>query len=362
MSQHAFDDQVVIPSLMRLLKPLSQDEAVAYFDAPSIELDRYDQIVVCISGGKDSIACLLALIEAGADMRRVELWHHDVDGHEGSQLMDWLFMRDYVRQLAAAFHLPLYFSWLEGGLEAEMLKQNAYSRPHKVETPDGLITLARDHRRSQPGTRMRFPQQSASLSTRWCSSAAKIDVGRRALNNQDRFRGTKTLFVTGERREESHNRAKYNQFEPHHCDRRAGSSARHVDAWRPVLHWSEEQVWAIIARHRVLAPVPYRLGWSRSSCMTCIYNGPRIWATINRYFPQRAQTIAGYEDRFGVTISRQRLNVIDLGATAQPFEIHDLAALEQAGQVDYRLPVLAPQGEVWVMPPGAFGSEGCGAV
>ena len=32
----------------------------------------------------------------------------------------------------------------------------------------------------------------------------------------------------------------------------------------------------VIERHRILAPVPYRLGWSRSSCMTCIYNSRRI--------------------------------------------------------------------------------------
>ena len=93
----------------------------------------------------------------------------------------------------------------------------------------------------------------------------KIDVGRRALNNQDRFRGKKILFVTGERREESANRAKYNQLEAHACDRRSGRTARRVDVWRPVLHWTEELVWEVLEKHRVSAPVPYRLGWSRSS-------------------------------------------------------------------------------------------------
>lgn len=58
--------------------------------------------------------------------------------------MDWHFMASYNQSLASALGLPLYFSWLEGGFEGEMLKQNAYSRPHKVETPNGLITLERD--------------------------------------------------------------------------------------------------------------------------------------------------------------------------------------------------------------------------
>lgn len=125
-------------------------------------------------------------------------------------------MRDWCRhQLAEVFQVPLYFSWLEGGFEGELLKDNAYSRPHHVETHEGLLVLPRDHQRASPSTRLRFPQQSPSLQTRWCSSALKIDVGRRALNNQDRFRGKKILFVTGERREESANRAKYNQLEAH---------------------------------------------------------------------------------------------------------------------------------------------------
>lgn len=358
---HTFDDSVTVPSLLAETGAAAQASGTTFFSAPEIDLDGYDNIVVCMSGGKDSIACLLRLKEIGADMSKVELWHHDVDGNEGSTLMDWLFMRDYVRKLAAAMSLPVYFSWLEGGFEGEMLKENSHSRPHKVETPEGLITLERETVRTKPGTRLRFPQVSPSLQTRWCSSALKIDVGRRALNNQARFLGKRILFVTGERRQESANRARYNQLEAHACDTRGGRTSRHVDAWRPVLHWSEEEVWAVLERHRVVAPVPYRLGWSRSSCMTCIYNGARVWATIALHFPERAERIAAYEDRFGVTISRKRMNVLALARTAKPFEVNDLEALEQAGSHEYLLPVLLPEGQAWKTPLGAFGKEGCGA-
>lgn len=365
---HRYDDTVVIPALGQQLSLLGfEPEPIAqavgtYFDAPTIDLDGYDHIIVCSSGGKDSIACLLALIEQGADMKKVELWHHNVDGREGSQLMDWRFIDSYMEKYAEAFNLPLYFSWLQGGIEGEMLKESSYSRPHVVETPSGIITLERDTTRSQPGTRRRFPQQSANLATRWCSSAAKIDVGRRAVTNQDRFLGKKTLFVTGERRAESSNRSKYNQLEPHAVDRRNGRLGRHVDAWRPVLHYSEEMVWDLIRRHRVVAPVPYRIGWGRSSCMTCIYNSPAVWATIHKYFPHRARPIAAYEDEFNCTISRQRINVLDLSATAEAFNITDLEALAQADTPDYTLPIFTPEGESWKLPPGAYAKEGCGSV
>lgn len=366
MKTHSYDDRVVIPSLhQQLALQCGLHEAVntgIYFSAPDIDLSNYDTIIVCMSGGKDSIASLLRLKEMGADFSKVELWHHDVDGREGSQLMDWRFMADYNRQFADTMGVPIYFSWLEGGFELEMLKENAYSKPHKIETPDGLLTLERDTARSKPGTRRKFPQLSPSLQTRWCSSALKIDVGRRGLNNQPRFDGKRVLFITGERREESANRARYNQLEPHACDRRNGRKARHVDAWRPVLHWSEEEVWGILERHRICAPVPYRLGWTRSSCMTCIYNSQRIWATLHHYFPYRTVRIAHYENEFGTTISRNRINVIDVSKQAEPFKIEDTEALKQAMEEKYTLPIILPDNAEWKLPAGAFGNEGCGSV
>ncbi len=365
---HKYDDSVIIPHLNNQLNNSlsNSDSSTAgkygvYFSAPCINLDFYDKIIICMSGGKDSIACLLHVIESGVDLRRVELWHHDVDGREGSQLMDWQFMADYNRQLAGAFNVPIYFSWLDGGFEGEMLKNASYSKPHKIETPSGLITLSRDFKRAKPGTRLKFPQVSASLQTRWCSSALKIDVGRRALNNQSRFDNQRLLFITGERREESTNRSNYNQLEPHACDRRKGRRARYIDAWRPVLHWSEEEVWDILKRHDVIAPVPYRLGWNRSSCMTCIFNDATIWATIREYFPAKLQRIFAYEQQFKTTISRNRINVLDLSMQAKPLKISDIEALDQVMKTEYTLPIFQQYGP-WKLPVGAFAKEGCGVV
>ncbi len=188
---------MVLPSLESVLTGISSsqrcDDRTTYFSAPDVDLSLYDHIIVCLSGGKDSIAAYLRLVDMGVDKSKVEFWHHDVDGQEGSSLMDWAFMRDYCRQLGEELGVPMYFSWLEGGFEGEMLKDNAYSHPHRVETPEGLLVLPRDHKRSKHGTRLRFPQQSPSLQTRWCSSALKIDVGRRALNNRERFKGRRSF-------------------------------------------------------------------------------------------------------------------------------------------------------------------------
>lgn len=359
--QDLFDDLQVIPLLRRDATGTGDVTGRAYFNAGDVDLDSYDRIVLCMSMGKDGIACWLHLLDQDVDPSKVEFWHHRVDGNEGSQLMDWVFIDEYARLFAATYNIPLYFSWLEGGFEGELLKDNAYSRPHHIETPDGLMVLERDKKRAKPGTRLRFPQQSADLNTRWCSSAVKIDVARRALNNQPRFNGARTLFITGERREESSNRARYNQLEAHFCDRSNGRLARHVDHYRPILNWREDQVWDALERHRVIAPVPYRLGWSRSSCQTCIYSDARIWATLEAYFPNRVVPIALYEDRFGTTISRDRKTVRQRISEARPFDIADVEALEQSRSREYTLPVLLPEGEKWILPAGAYGKNGCGA-
>lgn len=363
---HTFDDTVVLPALKTQLslnmgldfaeQPLKKD---VLFEAPEIDLGVYDRFIVCFSGGKDSIACILRLLDMGVDKSKIELWHHRIDDPAEQSFMDWSFMESYVEKFAEAFDIPLYFSWLDGGFKGEMLKKDSYSRAHKVETPEGLLTLERNHNLSKPGTREKFPQQSASLATRWCSSALKIDVSRRALTNQARFNGETICFITGERREESPGRSKYNQFERHPCDARVGKKQRRVDWWKAVLHFNEAQVWDLMKKHNVTPPVPYRLFWSRSSCMTCIYNSPRIWATIKHFFNKRAADIAQYENQFNCTISRKMINVMDISNGIEPFEITDTEALEQASKTEYFLPIFSQD---WSIPPGAFGSEGCGSV
>lgn len=101
------------------------------------------------------------------------------------------------------------------------------------------------------GTRMRFPQQRASLNTRWCSSVVKIDVAASYLRNDTQFRNQRTLVVTGERAEESSSRARYATFERHRTDTRDSKTAPHIDHLRAVHSWSEEEVWVIIARIQV---------------------------------------------------------------------------------------------------------------
>ena len=55
-----------------------------------LPLEEYDKIIVLFSGGKDSLACVLHLLELGVPREKIELWHHDIDGGEPNLHMGFL--------------------------------------------------------------------------------------------------------------------------------------------------------------------------------------------------------------------------------------------------------------------------------
>lgn len=318
-----------------------------------MKLDIYDHIIVYFSGGKDSLACVLRLLELGVPRSKIELWHHDVDGCEGGKMrMDWPSTRAYCSAVATALNIPIYFSWRMGGFEREMLRENARTAPTRFETPGGEIGQA-GGTRGKFNTRRKFPQISGDLTVRWCSAYLKIDVATIALNNQPRFHGKKTLTISGERAEESVARSKYAEFEPDRADRRDGRARRHIDRWRPVLHWPEQQVWDIIECHRINPHPAYHLGWGRVSCMTCIFGSHNQWASVAQIAPLAIETIAGHERAFGLTIHRT-MSVCERVAVGQPYPMNGYVNVALAE--DYIEPVFVDN---WRLPAGAFG-ESCG--
>jgi DNA sulfur modification protein DndC len=313
-------------------------------------LESYDLFLVGLSGGKDSIACALELLDRGVPAHKIECWHHLIDGREGEGLMDWESTPAYCRAFAKAFGFGYYESWREGGFVREMTRHNERTAKTWFETPSGLESAGGVL--GSLNTREQFPQVGGTLTTRWCSSSLKIDVMSIAINNQKRLLGKRILVITGERALESESRAKYAKFEDHKCN----TKSRTVHTWRAVHSWTEAQVWAKLEKHSVNPHPAYRLGWSRLSCMTCIFGNADQWRSVAEIAPERLEVIANFEAAFGKTIDRHT-DVLSKAARGTAYAgCSDRALVAESRDSGWNGQIRTSN---WRLPAGAF-KKGCG--
>ena len=325
----------------------------------NFDLHSYDKYIVSFSGGKDSTATFLYLLENNIPRDKIELWHQDVDGREQT-FFDWEVTVDYCRCFAKRFGVPIYFQWKIGGFYREMMRQNSLTAPVCFECPDGNIGMA-GGTRGKLDTRRRFPQAAASLTTRWCSSYLKIDVCSIAIINQPRFRNCRILVLSGERGEESANRAKYAVFEPDRTDLRNGRKyIRHVDRLRPLLRWAEREVWELLEKYRIKVHPCYFMGWGRCSCKFCIFGNKDQFASVANISPELTRRVIQLEKDFSCTINRKKdLPSIITSGTSYPSITDELRHLATSHCYDRE--ILVPSLYKWVLPAGAFGDP-CGAI
>lgn len=351
-----------------------------------LPLEHYDKIIVGLSGGKDSIASTLYLLELGVPKEKIILCHHLIDGkdtHTNQLLMDWPCTKDYCQQFADYLDLPLKYSWREGGflgeilrlgaskpiafeeLESEEVKHTKTERWVKTETLQHELEKAEKENDIEKqeeimlelkklGYRFKFPAKSPSLTTRWCSSALKIEVFSRIIRYSD-FTGEdcKILFVDGLRREESHSRSKYNEMEQHSCS--AKTKNRIVHSWRNIIEWDEQMVWDIIKRHRINPHPCYKLGWNRCSCAMCIFSMPKHFKGIQEVMPERFQQLADFEREIGFTVDNKK-DLYDYIKDANSCIVYKDPLLMDLVKRD-TLPENYIYQEEWKMPAGAF--QGC---
>lgn len=327
-----------------------------------LPLDEYDHIIISESGGKDSMVCLFYLLELGIPPHKLELWHQCVDGR-GEQFvdfMDWPVTESYIEAVAQHFGIAFSFQWRANGIYGELLRKDSLTGDVYY-CENGIITKL-DTTKGKLTTRYKWPAKSSDLNIRYCSPYVKIDVFRRALNNHPRFQGTreqpkKVLVVTGERREESPNRATYAECELHPSH----SSTRWVHAWRPVIDWKEEQIWQAYEKRKFLPHPAYLLGWNRTSCFGCIFSTKDLWAMMREIAPDRFQRLVQMEKDIGHTIDTNRI----------PLEVIAAQGSIERLPKDYRLSQWVSLAlnrsfrkedlimDQWELPAGAFrGAEG----
>jgi 3'-phosphoadenosine 5'-phosphosulfate sulfotransferase (PAPS reductase)/FAD synthetase len=316
-------------------------------------------IVLGFSGGKDSVAMVLYLLEQGIPKERIHLHHHDVDGGD-ARLFDWQCTESYCKSFAKALGLKLFFSYRKGGIRraiyrTEEAKQDIY---YQIE-PDGEFHMIPSDK-NFINTRRRFPAVAADLRTRWCSAEAKIEVIRSVIAHHPSYQ--KSLWVlTGERRQEGRvskegnrtGRAAYNEIELHATN----GKKRSVVAWRPIIDWTEEEVWGIMERHNIQPHPAYMLGWSRCSCQICIFNHSDIWSKIYEISPDKVEQIGDIEIDLGFTLYN-KMNIYQKVAKGNLVDNMDPYWIEQA-LGEFTAPIIVKD---WVIPSGAFKKESAGAI
>lgn len=142
--------------------------------------------------------------------------------------------------------------------------------------------------------------------TRWCSPYLKIDVAATVLRNLEEVKeNSKVLICSGERRGESAGRSKYNEMEVYFRANAEKKLKRTVHQWRPVIDYSEKDVWEVLKRNKV-APHPcYRASWNRCSCAGCIFSTPELFAGFKELYPEEFEEMKNDEITLGFTLDNK---------------------------------------------------------
>lgn len=196
---------------------------------------------VGISGGKDSTAVLLWLVnESGIDRTAIRVSFCDTDNEH-----EWTYA--HVRMLSEKV-FPV--EWLKPEL--------------------GFYELARH--------KSRFP----SVKTRFCTQHLKLfptqDYIKRLMGD-----GYGVIAISGTRADESPARAKLPE--------REWSDFFACDLWRPLLHWTVDDVWAIHQKYGIPRNPLYDWGAARVGCFPCIMSRKHEIREIARSFPERISRI-----------------------------------------------------------------------
>lgn len=384
-------------------------------------LEEYDLIVVLFSGGKDSMACYYKLLELGVPKEKIELWHHDIDGGHPLRRMDWRCTQNYVKAFSEAEGVPLRLSWRVNGFFGELYRIGASELVEWCEPETGEIIQCKPSKKylecqkikekalddmeeelKKHGCRMKFPARTADLHTRWCSAYLKIMVADSVMSNLDslnlleevggkrhkfpakggahqgrwcsgnlkaavqdsvtaNLEGTKKdkkiLIVSGERRGESAGRSKYNEMEIHRTNAEK-KVHRTVHQWRPVIDYSEKDVWEVLKRHKVNPHPCYRAGWNRCSCAMCIFSTPPLFAGIRELYPEEWEALKQDEKILGFTLDNKCDLETFVGRTKSCIYWGDKKAIHSLVTGDFTKNDVYVK-DKWMYPAGAFhGAEG----
>lgn len=250
-------------------------------------------LAISISGGKDSQAMLLAVLE---ERKRQPDWTGPVYAiHADLGRVEWTETPAAVEALAAAV-----------GVELVVVRR----------TKGDLLQRWTDRMEQLDGTGKPFWSSAAA---RYCTS----DLKRDPINKHIR-RHRLVVSAEGIRREESAARARKACWEPR---KRIITETRHAITWRPILDWTEADVWEAcgvsldeVQRRRWLYRAglerlaldgwpchpAYVYGNERLSCALCVLASVGDLRNGARHHPELYATLVDMEERSGFSFQPSR--------------------------------------------------------
>lgn len=241
-------------------------------------LDRGATLALSMSGGKDSQAMTLAVL---AWLRETGRTNPVTAVHADLGRAEWHQTHAIVRAQAEAYGLDLTI----------------------VQRTKGDLLERITARAAQVGDEKPF---WPSASNRYCTSDLKRDPIDKYL------RGLPTelvISVEGIRAQESNARAKKPCTETR---KRITTQTREAITWRPIIEWTEAQVWETIGgRSGHLVHPAYALGNERLSCSLCILASAGDLQRGATHNPEYANELADLEELYGWTF-REDVSILAL--------------------------------------------------
>lgn len=258
-------------------EPDAAERAQLRFVNGVLDLRQFDKIFITVSGGKDSHA-MLFLVRDLADRQGVP--REKLLAMYADTGMEWHNAGSHVQALCKAAGVELVTVY-----PVRPMIENFKFRFSKIL---GRIT------------KCGFPNAAC----RWCTSAQKVNP----MDKLTRTFSGKLLKVTGERWAESKARSTYSEFV---SVPRLNSRDRQVFGWRPMLAFSETDIWAMVRDTGVQRHVCYDMGCDRLGCAGCIFSSDRNLKIEMRENPHIFDALDRLEIESGYTMSRKGKRIRD---------------------------------------------------
>ena len=259
-------------------EPDAAERAQLRFVNGVLDLRQFDKIFISVSGGKDSHA-MLFLVRDLADRQGVP--RDKLLSMYADTGMEWHNAGSHVQALCRVAGVELKIVYPV----RPMIEQFKF-------VGESLVEKNRIRKIEIKRSAIQFP----TLKCRYCTSRQKVDPMDKFTRN---FTG-KLLKVTGERWAESKARSTYSEFV---SVPRLNSRDRQVFGWRPMLAFSEADIWSMVRETGVPRHVCYDMGCNRLGCAGCIFSSDRDLRIEMRENPHIFEALDRLETESGYTMS-----------------------------------------------------------